>query len=104
MSAGRTVDLELARFRNLSEYVPDVGDFIIEVGWFKTRFGVVSGVRTNVISVVFSSLPFTLYTSTEEDQKKNTQDIHISDIVRSKAGHYTISKAKSEDGLVVMYI
>lgn len=104
MSVGRTVDLELARYRNLSEYVPDVGDFIIEIGWFKTRFGVVSGVRTNVISVVFSSLPFTLCTFTEEEQKKHTEDIHIADVVRSKAGQYTISKAKAEDGLVVMYI
>lgn len=104
MSIGRSVNLDLLRYTNLSEYRPDVGDYVTEVGWLRTRFGIVSGVRSGTIDIVFSGLPFNLCTYTEEAQKANTEELHISDIVRSKPGKYSIVKGKAEDGLIMMYI
>lgn len=73
----------LARYMGIDVYGPQVGDFLIWSGWFRTWYGVVASVDVDndVVDVIFEGLPILLFTLRPEEQRRETKQIRISDII-----------------------
>ncbi len=84
----------LAQYRNLADYHPVYGDFIVWSGWFTTWHGVVINYdeETNEIHVIFSGVPYLLFTLTDEEQKKETRKINLSQLKSASHGTYAVQQ------------
>lgn len=101
----RNVDIELARYRDISRYQPKVGDTIIKHGWLQRTlwFGVINYIDNNgMIQIIKSGLPRLLFTMGGTDVLKNTITISPSDITGSMAGSY--SAMQQEGNVMVWYV
>lgn len=100
----RDATLDLVRYKNLAEYMPVIGDTVVNVGWFRTKFGVISGINGNTISIIYSGTFFSLCNMLHSDMEKNTISMHISDITRSRPGAYSVTSVDPETGIQILYI
>ncbi len=84
----------LAQYKSRSEYIPQYGDFIIWSGWFSTWYGFVTNIdkQTSMLSVIFSGLPYLLFTMPSEDQKAETRLIKLSELRHASNGKFAISQ------------
>lgn len=96
----------LAQYKSTSEYIPSYGDHIVWTGWFTTWHGVVANydTETQTISIIFSNIPFMLFTYTDEEQINNTRNIKLSKIVGSSHGKWAILKHDYIHNTNVWYI
>ncbi len=81
--AERKSDLPpLAQYRSLSEYIPNYGDYIVWTGWLTTWHGVVINHDPDDgdVYIIFSSIPFVLFTLEEHEQERETRKIKLSSI------------------------
>lgn len=77
----RINEIPLAHFRNLTQYSPMVGDFVVRKGWFNTWTGVVTKFDKGIISIAFEGTPKLLFTMTPKQIIQNTIEYNFSDIV-----------------------
>lgn len=106
-SHGKNVDLPpLANYRNLQDYVPAYGDFVVWSGWFTTWFGVVANYEQNTgdVHIIYAGLPFLLFTSTDEEQRRDTRRIQLSALRMSNKGKYAILQHDFTKNASVWYI
>ena len=96
----------LARYMPKANYVPDVGDFVIWSGWFKTWYGVVSETSADgkMVSIVFEGLPSLLFTSTEPEQLARTHQIPLSQIINSMSGTWALQKHDTQHNATIWFI
>lgn len=76
----------LARYIDIEYYGPQVGDFLVWSGWFRTWYGVVASVdaEEGVVHVIFSGLPLLLFIMPPNEQARETRKIKISDITNMR--------------------
>lgn len=96
----------LARFLPLSKYVPEIGDFIIWAGWFKTWYGVVGSIDASgqSLTVIWEALPMLLFTLTDEEQQKNTKPLLLGDLLTAKPGKFSVMKHDAEHNASIWFI
>lgn len=86
-----TVQVPLARYKSLTEWVPELSDFIIYHGWLSKRwYGVVSGAQGSALNIVRENLPILLFNLTDEEQRQNTITLDIGTIKSGKPGEYHV--------------
>jgi len=103
----RQVSTELVRYLDIRNYNPEVGDIIIEHGWFKrTRwFGVVNYITENgVLQVICEGSMRLLVTTTPDAVESKTKLIRPSDIVNSWPGKYSIMQSDPKTNTPIWYI
>lgn len=96
----------LAMYKPISEYSPAYGDFIVWSGWFVTWNGVVSNydVDTSELDIVFSTLPFLLFTMHPEEQEKHRRKISLVQIRNSANGIFAICQHDYIHNVTIWYI
>lgn len=84
------VSLELARFKNINEYSPKIGDFVIWHGWFRHWFGVISDPNPERLSIIVENLPKLLLTAPESERNKLIRYVPLDKIKSSFGGEYAV--------------
>lgn len=105
----QVVDIDgppLARYRQLITYVPEVGDFVVWAGWFRTWYGVVNSVDPDgeSVTIIFEGLPSLLFTLTADEQPKNTHEIKTGKIKSARSGSWAVMKHEKNHNATVWYI
>ena len=87
------IDIPLAKFNSLRQWVPAVSDFIIWHGWWRGRwYGVVCAVNGPNVIVVKENLPALLFTLDPAEYEKHAIKISINKITTSPSGAYHVLK------------
>jgi len=96
----------LARFLPITQYAPEVGDFIIWSGWFRTWYGVVGDISPDgqELSVIWEGLPFLLFTLTGSEQKESSQMVKLEQIVSCKPGNFSVMKHDAQHNTPIWYV
>ena len=96
----------LAIYRRVSDYVPAYGDFIVWSGWISSWHGVVSysDPESNNVSVIFSTLPFLLFTMDNKMQEKETRILPLAFIRNSSNGVFAICQHDYIHNATIWYI
>lgn len=87
---------DLAHYRYLTDWKPQVGDVVIYHGWvFSHWYGVIAGIdpSNHTLSVINKGLPVLMLTLEPGEYEKNTKVIPISDIRKSTGGKYAVQRA-----------
>lgn len=87
------ISVDLARYRDISKFIPQIGDFIICHGWFWGHwFGTINSVNmvSSKISVIRSGIPTMLFTMSENEMRKNSIEISFRDLTGSRSGKYVV--------------
>lgn len=102
----KTLPPPLAAYRRISDYVPTYGDFIIWAGWLTSWNGVVSNYEedSKKLHVVFSTLPFLLFTMSDAEIEKNTRIIDLDKIRTSPNGVFSVCQHDFKNNTTVWYI
>ena len=102
----KTEALPLAIYKNVSDYAPAYGDFVIWTGWFVSWCGVVSNYdpEEEKLSIIFSTMSFLLFTMTEQEQKKNTRILNLDKIRNSANGVFAICQHDYAHNVTIWYI
>lgn len=106
--AKKTADASppLAHYKDISDYVPRFGDYIIWSGWFVTWHGIVSDFddRTGDLITIFSGNPYVLLTLTPEEQKRETSRVHLSKVQGASHGTFAILQHDAERNVNIWFI
>jgi hypothetical protein len=96
----------LAIYRSISSYIPVYGDFVVWSGWFVTWNGVVSSYDDvkEQLEIVFSTLPFLLFTMEPKEQNKNKRTIDLDNIRNSSNGNFAVCQHDYAHNVTVWYI
>jgi hypothetical protein len=96
----------LAIYKDLQDYVPQYGDFVMWAGWFTTWVGVVCNydVRTEELAIIFSGVPFVLFTLSEDEQKQETRRVSIDKVKNSTKGVWAVNRYEPKENATVWYI
>jgi hypothetical protein len=86
----KNVTVQLAQYKALPTWEPQLGDLIVHHGWLTHSFGLINAIDGGVLSVVEAGLPLLLLTMDELDIEKNTKQVSIASIRQSKAGKYAV--------------
>jgi len=99
----RGFKLDLAHYKSIGEFEPQVGDFIIHHGWLTHWFGVIGQTNPDgTIEVIRAGLPLLLFTLSSSKQDKSKLIIDLDDIKTSKGGKYAAIKCMQN--LVIWYV
>lgn len=99
----KNLQVNLAHYKAIQEWEPQVGDVIIHHGLLTHWFGVISQIDPNgSIEVVSSGLPLLLLTLSGKKLEKSKKNIDVSDIKTSKGGKY--AAIKSTQNVIVWYV
>lgn len=101
------VDLPpLAVFASLDDYVPQYGDIVIWCGWFTSWIGVVSGHdrEAKELHIVFSGVPYVLFTLQPEEHAENTRRIPLAKIKGAARGVWAFQQHDAQRNTIVWYI
>lgn len=88
-----TQHIDIAHFKPINSWEPNISDFVIWHGWFTHWFGVILEIhKSSEVKIAKSGLPFLLFQFDEYElsQKKNNILVPISKIRSSRAGEYTV--------------
>lgn len=104
MNRVNSFDVDLAFYKNISMWSPQVGDAVIYNGWvFGRWFGIINNINADgSCSIVKGGLPILMLTQNGKRRKKNTITVDIQDIKTASAGAYSI--VRSEGNLLVWYV
>jgi len=80
----------LAHYRSLSEYSPQYGDFVIWSGWLTTWHGVVANNDGDDLYVIFSNIPYLLFTLEAHEQERETRKMKLSAIRGAAHGTFAV--------------
>jgi hypothetical protein len=89
----RSVGVELARFKDIRNYIPRIGDFIIWHGMLYGRwYGIVNNITEDEIIILKENLPKLLFSlsKSERDNKDNQKIISVNTIRTSRGGEYCV--------------
>lgn len=95
----------LAQFVTIANYSPQIGDFVIWIGWFKTWYGMVTNINdlADSVTVFFESTPLLLLTSRPEEQLRRTYTVKINDI-RKSSHKVSVSRHAHESNATIWFI
>ena len=87
----------LVQYKDIRNYTPAYGDFVIWSGLMTTWCGVVSNYNkeSKSLSIIFSGVPFVLFTLMPSEQAKETKEMKLEDILRKKVDLVEYSAIKS---------
>lgn len=90
----------------IGQYEPEIGDFFIWAGWFRTWYGVVSTISQDglVMEIIWEGLPILLFTMAEAEQQKASSRVRLEDVVGSKPGNISVMKHDAQHNATVWYI
>jgi hypothetical protein len=93
----RKLDAEIgiAKYRNIANYVPKIGDFVIWHGFWKRWYGVIIDINGGTAYILKENLPKLLFTIPDDERVKNTIKISISRIRSSRGGEYHIIQGET---------
>jgi hypothetical protein len=96
----------LAQYRTLSDYKPSYGDYIIWSGWLTTWHGVVTNYddEAKELSIIFSGIPFILFTMDQDEQEKEIRKIKLSYIRGSSHGTWAVMQHDYSRNTNIWYI
>ena len=96
----------LAQYKPISSYVPQYSDFIVWTGWLTTWHGIVTNYDkdTNELYVIFSNIPYLLFTMPDSEQVKETLKIKLDKILSSNPGTYAILQHSHNHNVNIWYI
>lgn len=96
----------LAQYRGRNEYVPQYGDYIVQSNWISTWHGVVTYYDeiTDEIHIIFAGVPYLLFTMTDQEQKKETKIIKLSEIRTAANGKFAIQQHDAAQNAIIWYI
>ena len=96
----------LAQYKQLADYVPAYGDFIIRAGWINSDVGIVSNYdkKTDELYIIFSSLPLLLLTLSPEEQQKRTEKIRLGKIKDAAKGKWAVQQHDKTHNTTIWYI
>jgi hypothetical protein len=95
-NGGAGIDIPLAKYRSKSQWVPQIGDFIIWHGWMWGRwYGVINAIDRQDVLVVKENLPCLLMTMNQASYSKNSKRIPIMDIINAPEGEYHILQGET---------
>lgn len=85
-----SVGVNLAHYKPISTWVPQMGDIVIWHGWMQHWFGIVAGVNQSddKIYIIKSGLPLLLVGMNPAEVEKNKVEINLSNILTSTGGKY----------------
>jgi hypothetical protein len=82
----------LAQYRAIAMWKPQLGDIVIQHGFLTHWFGVVSGVDRSSgygsLTITKAGMPVLLVTMHDAESEKNKVSIPIADILTSKGGKF----------------
>lgn len=84
------VGVNLAHYKPINSWTPQVGDIVIWHGWIQHWFGIVAGVNQSEdkIHIVKSGLPILLVGMNPAEIEANKVEINLSTILSSTGGKY----------------
>jgi hypothetical protein len=96
----------LAQYKSLADYSPAYSDFVVWSGWITTWHGIVSyyDQDTDELHVIFSNVPFLLFTMSDDEMKKETRKIKLGTIRNSAKGVWAIQQHDYTKNASVWYI
>lgn len=96
----------LAQYRQLVDYKPAYGDFVVWSGWLVTWHGIVTNYdqREDELYIIFAGVPFLLFTLSETEQEKETKKIKLTKIKNATQGSFAIQQHDHLRNAVVWYI
>lgn len=90
------VNSDLAHYRYLNEWKPQMGDIVIYHGWvFNHWYGVINGInpQEHTVSIIHRGLPVLMLTLDPGEYEQNTKIVPISEIRKSTGGKYAVQRA-----------
>jgi len=103
MPGRQSVQVDLAEYAPIGDWVPMVGDVIIWHGWINHWFGIVSAAPpSGTLYVITSGLPIALFTMNPSKVEKATKKIDAHDIKSSRHGEWAI--LQTGKGKTVWYV
>jgi hypothetical protein len=90
--------LNLAQYKSIAAWKPQLGDIVIWHGLMTHWFGIVNGIRDEELSIVKSGLPFLLLQLDEAQIAKGTVTIPISKIHAAAGKRGTYAAIQNTDG------
>ena len=94
----------LAHYKSLYQYRPKIGDFIVWAGWFRTWYGVVSGIDGDVLIIVFEGLPSLLFNSLPHERQNSIKQIPTIKITSAKSGEFAVLQYDAKSSSNIWYI
>lgn len=101
----QNITTELAHFKYLDEWSPQVGDIVVYHGWVLNHwYGVISAINqdAHTINVIHKGLPVLMLTLDPGEYNDNSSTVAIANIRRSTGGKYAIIRSISNN--VVWFI
>jgi hypothetical protein len=89
----RSAGIELARFRDIRNYIPKIGDFVIWHGMLYGRwYGIINNITEDEVIILKENLPKLLFSlsKSERDNKDNQKITSVNVIRTSRGGEYSI--------------
>lgn len=83
------IDIALANYKPISQYIPKTGDFVVWHGWITHYYGVINAFNDNSINIIKSGMPSLLFTMDPAEMDKNSLKVSLSKIRKSR-GAYAI--------------
>ncbi len=96
----------LAQYKPISQYVPQYSDYIVWTGWLSTWHGIVTNYdkSTDELYIIFSTIPFLLFTMSDQEQAAETKKIKLSEILKSRSGTYAVQQHSHSHNVSIWYI
>jgi len=96
----------LAQYKSLDEYSPAYSDYVVWSGWITTWHGTVVNYDkdTDELHIIFSSIPFLLFTMSDEEMKKETRKISMGKIKSAPKGIWAIQQHDYTKNASIWYI
>ncbi len=96
----------LAHYRDISDYIPRFGDYIVWSGWFVTWHGIVSDFddKTGELVVIFSGNPFVLVTLTPEEQRQEVTRLPLTKLQGSSHGTFSVLQHDAERNVNIWFV
>ena len=91
----------LALYKPLSQYYPSHGDYVVWSGLITTWHGIVTNYNeaNDELYVVFSGIPFLLFTMSEEQLEKETKKLKLVKIKNAPNGKFAIQQQKDQKAI-----
>jgi hypothetical protein len=96
----------LAMYRQISDYVPSHGDFIVWSGWITTWHCVVAEIDSDLqsVGIICANMPLSLFTMSDSEQQREIKYVELSKIRKSTPGSFAAMHHDRKQNAVIWYI
>jgi len=84
-------NVTLAQYKQISNYKPKIGDFVVWHGWFTHYYGIINGIDDNSVRIIKSGMPVLLFSMDAEEMENNMEIVSTNKIKKSR-GAYAIQQ------------